>query len=375
MRPDSVLTWDFFRPQIGRQAFDQELQGGNGFGEDDQAIFRVFRIPAQAALFLAEQLQQQLVLAELLGCDVGYGVSQIAQERDVGLRLLGGFAALKPGDAIVYGRSAGGRAGVECFLERGSKQVSAAAGLAIQCLEANLGQLFQHRFFRRGGGGSHDVDLPLGQVATKLILYILLQAPNDQTLVAEILVCVIRRVGDSGRVEHVHQTGKAFGLAVVWCGRQHDERIGAGRQQAGQPGTLGMLAAFGHVMCLVNDDDVPPGLFEIMPVFDVLLEGIDGDDRPIEVMKWIVVGRQAVAHALQAGGIETHKGNGEAIPELLLELSQHGFDCQHQNALASPTSNQLGDQNAGFQCLAQANGISDQDSRTGCDNAWRAGSS
>ena len=74
-----------------------------------------------------------------------------------------------------------------------------------------------------------------------------------------------------------------------------------------------------------------------------------------------MVARNVVAHPLQAGGVEPGERDGEAVPQLLLELGHHALEGEHQDALAAAAAHQLGDQDAGFQGLAQAHGVGDQD--------------
>lgn len=93
----------------------------------------------------------------------------------------------------------------------------------------------------------------------------------------------------------------------------------------------------GYVVGFVNDDDVPVRVFQIMPVLNILLECIDGNNRTVEMMKRIVIAGNTMTHPLQALRIQARQTNGKAAPEFLLKLTKHGLDRQHQYAL-SPTS-------------------------------------
>ena len=73
-----------------------------------------------------------------------------------------------------------------------------------------------------------------------------------------------------------------------------------------------------------------------------------------------MVGGDAAAHPLNADGIQSRQGNGEAIPELLLKLRQHAFHGQDQDAPATPPSDEFAYQDTCFQRLAEAHGIGDQ---------------
>ena len=203
-------------------------------------------------------------------------------------------------------------------------------------------------------------NVAVGEAGAELVAHVGLEAADDQPFVAVVVALIVGRVGDGGRVEHVDQAGETFRLAVVRGGGEHHQGIGAGGQQFGQPGTLGAAAALGDVVGFVDDDDVPIGLFQIVAVFDVLLEGVDGNNGAVKMVERVMVGRDTVAHPLQALRVQTGQTNAETVPELLLELGEHGFDRQHQNALALATGDQLANQNAGFEGFTQTHGIGNQ---------------
>ena len=106
-------------------------------------------------------------------------------------------------------------------------------------------------------------------------------------------------------------------------------------------------------MGLVDDDHVPACLLQIGAVLRVLLEGVDGDDGLVVVVERVVVGRDAAAHALYADGIEPHQRDGEAVPELLLELREHALHGQHQDPPGPAAGDQLADEDPRFKGLPQ----------------------
>ena len=116
-------------------------------------------------------------------------------------------------------------------------------------------------------------------------------------------------------------------------------------------------------MALIDDDDIPPGVFQIVAVLQIALEGVDRDDAAVEVVERVVVGRDAVAHPSQADRVQPHQWDREAAPPLLLELGEHGLLRDDEDALAPASLNQLGGQHTGFQRLAQADGVGDEDAR------------
>ena len=114
-------------------------------------------------------------------------------------------------------------------------------------------------------------------------------------------------------------------------------------------------------MRLVDDDDVPVGLLQVVAVLGVLLQRVDRDDRLVVVVERVVAGRDAATHPLDADRVEPREGDGEAVPELLLELREHALDGQHQDAPAPAAGDQLADEDARLQGLAESHRVGDQD--------------
>jgi hypothetical protein len=114
---------------------------------------------------------------------------------------------------------------------------------------------------------------------------------------------------------------------------------------------------------LVDDDQIPPGVFQIVTVLAVALEGIDRDDGAVVVVEWVVVGRDLATDALDAGRVQSGEGDGEAVPKLLLELTHHALGGDHQDAPGLAATHQLGGQDAGFERLAQTDGIGNEQPR------------
>ena len=52
---------------------------------------------------------------------------------------------------------------------------------------------------------------------------------------------------------------------------------------------LGPLAPLRHVLALINDDDVPMGLFDVVAIFPVVLERVDGNNRFVVVVEWVLI--------------------------------------------------------------------------------------
>ena len=74
-----------------------------------------------------------------------------------------------------------------------------------------------------------------------------------------------------------------------------------------------------------------------------------------------MAGREPAPHALDADGVEPGQRDGEAVPELLLELREHALDGQHQDPAAPAARDQLAHQDARFQGLAEPHRVGDED--------------
>ena len=58
-------------------------------------------------------------------------------------------------------------------------------------------------------------------------------------------------------------------------------------------------------MRFIDDNNIPPGIFQMVTVFNVLFQGIDGNNRFIEIVKRVVVRGDAVTYFLQASRVQT----------------------------------------------------------------------
>ena len=78
-------------------------------------------------------------------------------------------------------------------------------------------------------------------------------------------------------------------------------------------------------------------------------------------MKRIGVGWQQIAHSVDARRVEAHQRNREPGPQLLLELRHHALDGDREDALAAAALDELAQQHAGFDRLAETCGVRHQD--------------
>ena len=138
-----------------------------------------------------------------------------------------------------------------------------------------------------GGSCLQLVGLALGKVLFHLFPDITLEAADEQRF--HILTGIVPPNRKNGRVQHAHQAGKALFLAVVRGGAEQDQRIGTLGQEGSQTVALGAVTLPGHIVGLIQDDQVPPGAFQVAAVLAVALEGIDRDDGAVVVVERIVV--------------------------------------------------------------------------------------
>ena len=266
--------------------------------------------------------------------------------------------ALDALDAVADRLLAGVRAGQERLQESDAEEI-VVGRVAPQRVKAGGGQPGKKELLDRTRGQSDQLCPALAKVARHLALDILFEAACEQS--GDLFRGVARHVGDGRRLQHVHQVGEALGPAIVGRGRGEDQAVAGARQQAGQP--VALAAGVGHVVALVDDDHVPVALFEVVTILGVVLQCVDGDDRAVVVGERILVGGDPGAHPLQADRIEAHQGNRKAHPDLLLKLGQHGADGHHQNALPAAALDQLAEQDAHFDGLAEPDAVGDQDAR------------
>ena len=349
------------RPQIPPEAVVQPAQGLYSLGEDDETVGRGLRLPAERRPSL-DCREQRPVLGVVVRADTGQSRAQVLERSDLGgdslVRLMFQFPAAAR-DAVVDGLNASGRAGEERLLQRHDEEVPASRSRAVRHPHRQQG--FVGRLLGRGRVERAPVRHPVPKRLADLILDVLLEPANHEALVPEVLPGVVVGIRDGGRVQHVHQAGEAPRLAVVGCRGEHDQRVGAPRQQSRETAAQRARAAIGHVVRLVDHDHVPPGLFEVGAVLRSLLQRVDGDDRLVVVVERVVVGRDAPPHPLDSDRVEPGQGNREPVPELFLELGEHALDGQHQDAPAAPPRDQFADQDAGLQRLAEAHRVGDQD--------------
>ena len=120
----------------------------------------------------------------------------------------------------------------------------------------------------------------------------------------------------------------------------------------------------GDILGLINHDDVPIRGIKRRAILDVPFQRINGDDHLVVVGERVGVRGNLGTNLLDTRGIQTNQRDGEPFPHLLLELDHHAFRCYHENTATFVTFDELRHQDSGFQGLAKADGVSDENSLT-----------
>lgn len=273
-------------------------------------------------------------------------------------------------DAVLDGGKAGLGAREECFLEYGFEEM-AAWFVLVDALKRKVGKEAIGFFFWGGGLGGDAVDLALFKAFGDLCSDIFLEASDIKSL--DIFFCVLLGICECRGIEHIHKAGKAFRLSVVGGCRKHDQSIRTFGEKLREFATFGGFAACGDIVCFVDDDDIPVGLFEGNAVSPIVFEGIDRDDGFVDGIEGVVVGGDMSADTLKAGRIEPCERDGEAIPHLFLKLGEHTFDGDNHNALGAATSDQFSEQDSCFEGFSEADSVGDEDALAGLFEGFEGG--
>lgn len=95
-----------------------------------------------------------------------------------------------------------------------------------------------------------------------------------------------------------------------------------------------------------------------MPMTDDVLQRVDDDS--MKDLKRILVGRNTQPKFGNPIGVELSQRDIEAIPDLCLELSPHGFLRQNQNSVAAASLDQFSQDHADLDRLAKSDAIRQQ---------------
>ena len=193
--------------------------------------------------------------------------------------------------------------------------------------------------------------------------HILLEAADEQ--LADVVLVEPLDVRDGGRLEQADEAGEGLGLAVVGRSGREDQRVAVAGQDACQGRSPGSTrAALGDVLALVDDDGVPVTVVQVLLVLLLLLQGVDGDNDLVEVVEGVLVRRDLRLDPLDAHRVEADQRDGEAGPELGLELGEDALEGDDQDALAAAAPDELREQDADLDGLAEADAVRHQDAGT-----------
>ena len=227
--------------QVGAELLSQPIQRFDPLGENHQTVGSFARLPAKIC---GPQLRQQtLVLAEALGTGVIHQRLQCLlkhlQARHLSA-LVAGLAALRGQqlNALYRRLQRSGRAGKQALLQADALKLLLAASLVLATLRENhFEQGAVGRFLQGRRRLVQARCLAFPELAHDLVAYVLLEAPDDEALAAEVLRRVVVGIGNGRGVQQTHQRREAARRAVMRRGRQQDQGIGTGGQQFGQART------------------------------------------------------------------------------------------------------------------------------------------
>src|SRR5690606_33199937 len=111
------------------------------------------------------------------------------------------------------GRAQGLWRGEERLEQEGAKEGAVAAAPGLNRAERRPGELREHRGFLRRRVHRVELELALAERVADFGRDVLLEAADVEAL--DVVLRVVVRVRDGGRLEQVHQAGEALGLAVV----------------------------------------------------------------------------------------------------------------------------------------------------------------
>ena len=105
-------------------------------------------------------------------------------------------------------------------------------------------------------------------------------------------------------------------------------------------------------------------IFDVTTELRVILQCIDGDNRLIVVLKWVLVCGYLAADTVHTNTVKTNQRYVEAVPKFFLELRQDALQCDYQHSFGAATLHQFCKQNTNFDSLTQTNSISNQQTWT-----------
>src|SRR5271157_3881245 len=147
-------------------------------------------------------------------------------------------------------------------------------------------------------------------------------------------------------------------------GRREQHRIGSTGKESSQAVSQMPFrhAGASYVVCLIDDHTVPSRVLQEMAIAADILQRVDADDDAVVYLEGILVCGYTEPQFRNAGGVKSYERDAESIPQLRLELSQHGLLRQHSYAIGPAAAHQLGQNHTHLYSLAETDSIAQQQS-------------
>ena len=173
---------------------------------------------------------------------------------------------------------------------------------------------------------------------------------------------VDRAVGHhGGRIQQTQDLLETLRVTIVRCCRGQQERLRRRRERASE--LVVLRAHVGGVMDLVDHHRIPTHLLQHRAILTAL-QRVHRDDHARKIRKRIPARRQDPLHPLNTGRVQPDQRDSKTRPHLLLELLHDVLRGDDENAFATPAADQLREDHADLERLAQAHGIGDEDTWT-----------
>ena len=116
-------------------------------------------------------------------------------------------------------------------------------------------------------------------------------------------------------------------------------------------------------MRLVDDDGVPVHVVEVLAEAAHVLQRVDGDDDPLVVRERVAASRDLPLDSLDADRVQADERDREPRPQFQLELLKDLLRGDDEDAVAASPSDELGEDEADLQGLAESHDVREEDAR------------
>ena len=302
------------------------------------------------------------VFAEILVPDTFHIGFKLLQLGDISHTTLG-ISFIEFFESFIQTLQAGCRTGKEGFQKSRLQQISGPLSCLIFSgfihVQFHPIQFIKSSFFSRRGRCFFYGNFSFQKGTGHLVLHVFFEAADEKAL--NIFCSIFLGVGNSRRIQHVHKGCKTAGSSIMGRSGEQNQGVGPPGKEFRQLGTLGLVLPICHVLCFIDDNNVPIGIFQMYPVFHISFQCINRNNHFIIIEKRIVIGRKAGTNAGNTAGVQPHQGNRKTIPHFLLELGHHTFYRNHKDTFPLAPGNEFRHQNTGFQCLTEAYTVRNKD--------------